>query len=108
MSDYARKNISKITITFTRQSGGSYGDVTHGVKTHNYTSRPSGTPSFRSDFSKSLSVSVGSSGVVTLTSSTDIANFMNAKGVGLVPASQDKTHYSVCSGTCKIKITYTE
>lgn len=108
LSEYANKNISRITITFTRQSGGSYGDVTHGVKTHNYTSRPSGTPSFRSDFSKSLSVSVGSSGVVTLTSSTDIANFMRAKGVGLVPASQDKAHYSVCSGTCKIKITYTE
>lgn len=108
LSEYTNKNISKITITFTRQSGGSYGDVTHGVKTHNYTSRPSGTPSFRSDFSKSLSVSVGSSGVVTLTSSTDIANFMKAKGVGLVPASQDKSHYSVCSGTCKIKITYTE
>ena len=108
LSDYARKNISKITITFTRQSGGSYGDVTHGVRTHNYTSRPSGTPSFRSDFSKSVSISVGSSGVITLTNSTDIANFMNAKGVGLVPASQDKTHYSVCSGTCKIKITYTE
>lgn len=108
LSDYARKNISKITITFTRQSGGSYGDVTHGVRTHNYTSRPSGTPSFRSDFSKSVSISVGSSGVVTLTNSTDIANFMNAKGIGLVPASQDKSHYSVCSGTCKIKITYTE
>lgn len=108
LSDYARKNISKITITFTRQSGGNYGDVTHGVRTHNYTSRPSGTPSFRSDFSKSVSISVGSSGVITLTSSTDIANFMNAKGIGLVPASQDKAHYSVCSGTCKIKITYTE
>ena len=108
LSDYARKNISKITITFTRQSGGNYGDVTHGVRTHNYTSRPSGTPSFRSDFSKSVSISVGSSGVITLTSSTDIANFMNAKGVGLVPASQDKSHYSVCSGNCKIKITYTE
>lgn len=108
LSDYARKNISKITITFTRQSGGSYGDVTHGVRTHNYTSRPSGTPSFRSDFSKSVSVGVGSTGTITLTSSTDIANFMKAKGVGLVPASQDKAHYSVCSGTCKIKITYTE
>ena len=108
LSDYARKNISKITITFTRQSGGSYGDVTHGVRTHNYTSRPSGTPSFRSDFSKSVSVGVGSTGTITLTNSTDIANFMNAKGVGLVPASQDKAHYSVCSGTCKIKITYTE
>lgn len=108
LSDYARKNISKITITFTRQSGGSYGDVTHGVRTHNYTSRPSGTPSFRSDFSKSVSVGVGSTGMITLTSSTDISNFMKAKGVGLVPASQDKAHYSVCSGTCKIKITYTE
>lgn len=108
LSEYANKSISKITITFTRQSGGSYGDVTHGVRTHNYTSRPSGTPSFRSDFSKSVSVGVGSTGTITLTSSTDIANFMNAKGVGLVPASQDKSHYSVCSGTCKIKITYTE
>lgn len=108
LSDYANKNISKIVITFTRQSGGSYGDVTHDVKTHNYTSRPSGTPSFRSDFSKSVSVGVGSTGTITLTSSTDISNFMKAKGVGLVPSSQDKAHYSVCSGTCKIKITYTE
>lgn len=108
LSNYANKNISKIVISFTRQSGGSYGEVLHGVKTHNYSSRPSGTPYFRSDFSKSVSVSVGSTGTVTLTSSTDIANFMKAKGVGLVPASQDKSHYSVCSGTCKIKITYTE
>nr|DAU00461.1 MAG TPA: tail protein [Caudoviricetes sp.] len=108
LSNYANKNISKIVISFTRQSGGSYGEVLHGVKTHNYSSRPSGTPYFRSDFSKSVSVSVGSTGTVTLTSSTDIANFMKAKGVGLVPASQDKAHYSVCSGTCKIKITYTE
>lgn len=108
LSNYANKNISKIVITFTRQSGGNYGEVLHGVKTHNYSSRPSGTPSFRSDFSESVSVGVGSTGTITLTSSTDIANFMKAKGVGLVPASQDKAHYSVCSGTCKIKITYAE
>lgn len=108
LSNYANKNISKIVITFTRQSGGSYGEVLHGVKTHNYSSRPSGTPSFRSDFSKSVSVGVGSTGTITLTSSTDISNFMKAKGVGLVPSSQDKAHYSVCSGTCKIKITYAE
>lgn len=108
LSNYANKNISKIVITFTRQSGGNYGEVLHGVKTHNYSSRPSGTPSFRSDFSKSVSVGVGSTGTITLTSSTDISNFMKAKGVGLVPASQDKAHYSVCSGTCKIKITYAE
>lgn len=108
LSEYANKNISRITITFTRQSGGSYGEVLHGVRTHNYTSRPSGSPSFRSDFSKSVSVGVGSTGTITLTSSTDIANFMKAKGVGLVPAAQDKSHYSVCSGNCKIKITYTE
>lgn len=108
LSEYASKSISKIIITFTRQSGGSYGEVTHGLRTHNYTSRPSSTPSFRSDFSKTVSVSVGSTGIVTLTNSTDIANFMKAKGVGLVPASQDRSHYSVCSGTCKLKITYTE
>ena len=108
LSNYANKNISKIVITFTRQSGGSSGEVLHGVKTHNYSSRPSGTPSFNTNFSKSVSVGVGSTGTITLTSSTDISNFMKAKGVGLVPASQDKAHYSVCSGTCKIKITYTE
>lgn len=108
LSNYANKNISKIVITFTRQSGGSSGEVLHGVKTHNYSSRPSGTPSFTSDFNKSVSVGVGSTGTITLTSSTDISNFMKAKGVGLVPASQDRSHYSVCSGTCKLKITYTE
>lgn len=108
LSEYASKSISKIVITFTRQSGGSYGEVTHGVRTHNYTSRPTGTPSFRSDFSKSVSISVGSTGTITLTDNTDITNFMKGKGVGLVPASQDKTHYSVCSGTCTVKITYTE
>lgn len=108
LSNYANKNISKIVITFTRQSGGSSGEVLHGVKTHNYSSRPSGTPSFNTNFSKSVSVGVGSTGTITLTSSTDISNFMKAKGVGLVPTSQDKAHYSVCSGTCKIKITYTE
>lgn len=108
LSTYANKSISKIVITFTRQSGGINSAVTHGLRTHNYTSRPSSTPSFRTDFNKTVSVSVGSTGIVTLTNSTDIANFMKAKGVGLVPASQDRSHYSVCSGTCKLKITYTE
>lgn len=108
LSTYANKSISKIVITFTRQSGGINSVVTHGLRTHNYTSRPSSTPSFRTDFNKTVSVSVGSTGIVTLTNSTDIANFMKAKGVGLVPASQDRSHYSVCSGTCKLKITYTE
>lgn len=108
LSTYANKSISKIVITFTRQSGGINSAVTHGLRTHNYTSRPSSTPSFRTDFNKTVSVSVDSTGIVTLTNSTDIANFMKAKGVGLVPASQDRSHYSVCSGTCKLKITYTE
>ncbi len=107
-SKYANKNVSKIVIKFTRQSGGGYSAVTHGVRTHNYATRPSGSPSFNTNFSKSVDVAVGDTGTVTLTSATDISNFLSAKGVGLVPASQNASHYSVCSGTCKVTITYTE
>ena len=105
---YATKNVSKIVINFTRQSGGVSTAVTHGVRTHNYATRPSGSPSFNTNFSKSASVAVGATGTVTLTDATDIANFLAAKGVGLVPATQNASHYSVCSGTCKVTITYTE
>lgn len=105
---YANKNVSKIVIKFTRQSGGISSAVTHGVRTHNYATRPSGSPSFNTNFNKSVDVAVGDTGTVTLTSATDISNFLSAKGVGLVPASQNASHYSVCSGTCKVTITYTE
>lgn len=105
---YATKNVSKIVINFTRQSGGVSTAVTHGVRTHNYATRPSGSPSFNTNFSKSASVAVGATGTVTLTDATDISNFLSAKGVGLVPATQNASHYSVCSGTCKVTITYTD
>ena len=107
-STYKNKNVSKIVINFTRQSGGVSTAVTHGVRTHNYATRPSGSPSFNTNFSKSASVAVGATGTVTLTDATDISNFLSAKGVGLVPATQNASHYSVCSGTCKVTITYTE
>lgn len=107
-STYKNKKVSKIVINFTRQSGGVSSAVTHGVRTHNYGTRPSGSPSFNTNFSKSASVTVGGTGTITLTDATDIANFLAAKGVGLVPATQDASHYSVCSGTCKVTITYTE
>lgn len=107
-SKYTNKNVSKIVINFTRQSGGVSTAVTHGVRTHNYATRPSGSPSFNTNFSKSASVAVGATGTVTLTDATDISNFLSAKGVGLVPAAQNASHYSVCSGTCKVTITYTE
>ena len=107
LSNYANRNVSKIVITFTRQSGGVSTAVTHGVRTHNYATRPSGSPSFNINFSKSVSVGVGGTGTITLTSSTDIKNFLAAKGIGLVPSSQTSSYYSVCSGTCKVKITYT-
>lgn len=105
---YATKNVSKIVIKFTRQSGGVSTAVTHGVRTHNYATRPSGSPSFNTNFSKSASVAVRATGTVTLTDATDISNFLSAKGVGLVPATQNASHYSVCSGTCEVTITYTE
>ena len=75
---------------------------------HDYTSRPSGQPSYRSDFSKDFSVAVNNSAKVTLTSSSDITAFKKCKGFGLVPTSYNSTYYSVCSGTLTVKITYKE
>ena len=108
LSDYSNKEITKVELTIKRQSGGNHGDVTHTLKMHDYTSRPNGQPSYRSDFSKNFSVAVNNSAKVTLTSSSDITAFKKCKGFGLVPTSYNSTYYSVCSGTLTVKITYKE
>ena len=108
LSDYSNKEITKVELTIKRQSGGNHGDVTHTLKMHDYTSRPSGQPSYRSDFSKDFSVAVNNSVKVTLTSSSDITAFKKCKGFGLEPKSYNQTYYSVCSGSLTVKITYKE
>lgn len=109
LSQYLSKNIKSMSITMSRQQGGSYAAVTCTLKAHGYASRPSGVPSYKSDFSKNFSVAVGNSVTVNLTSSEiNTLKSSSAKGLGLVPIAQSSSYYAVFSGTCKVKITYEE
>lgn len=110
LSQFKGKNISKVVITVTRQSGGQYAAVNLTLKTHNYASRPSGAPSYVGSIG-TLSLAVGSSGskTITDTSNTIIAGLKagTIKGIGL-QSSYTSALYAVCSGSCTLKITYTE
>lgn len=102
------KSISKIELTIKRISGGSYSGVSLQVKTHNYTSRPSGKPSYGSSCG-SVSIAVGDSGKLTITNST-ILNAISSgtvKGFG-IQSSYNSSNYAVCSGSVTMKVTYTE
>ena len=104
------KNITKVQITITRQTGGSSSAVNLSIKTHNYSSRPTGAPSYVSSVG-TLSIATGNSGTLTITNTSNalITGLKNGtvKGIGL-QSSYTSALYAVCSGTCKIKITYTE
>lgn len=107
ISKYAGKNITKVSITIKRNAGaGSTGGVDHTLVGHKYTSRPSGTPEAMGSAIRTFSLSAGSSVTLNLTAA-EIATFKNYKGIGLKSA-YDSKHYSACSATCTIKITYTE
>lgn len=107
ISSYKDKNITGVSITIKRQAGGSSSAVTHTLKMHDYEIRPSGSPSFRSDFSKDFSVATNKSTTINLTSA-EITAFKKCKGLGLVPKAYNSTYYSVCSGSISVKITYKE
>ena len=100
------KTVEKIVITFTRQSSsnGNNSAVEHKLYVHNYESRPSGEPSLSTALG-TVSLSRGGKGTLTITDSTKISAIKNAKGIGLMHA-YDKAHYSVCSGTMKVKFYY--
>lgn len=110
ISNYKGKNVSKIVITITRSSGGYSSAVGLKLRLHNHSSRPSGAPSFvsTSTFNKTLSLATGTSGSITITDSATINAILSAKGFGLDPGSYSNSNYAVCSGTMKVKITYTE
>ena len=107
-NQFMGKSISKIELTIKRISGGSYGGVSLQVKTHNYTSRPSGKPSYGSSCG-SVSIAVGSSGKLTITNSTILNAISNGtvKGFG-IQSSYNSSSYAVCSGSVTMKVTYTE
>ena len=101
------KSVSKVVITFTRQSSsnGNNSAVEHKLYVHNYESRPSGNPSLSTALG-TVSLSRGGTGTLTITDSTKISAIKSAKGIGLMH-DYDKAHYSVCSGTMKVKFYYT-
>lgn len=107
-NQFKGKSISKIELTIKRISGGSYSGVSLQVKTHNYTSRPSGKPTYGSSCG-SVSIAVGSSGKLTITNSTILNAISNGtvKGFG-IQSSYNSSSYAVCSGSVTMKVTYTE
>ena len=107
-NQFKDKSISKIELTIKRISGGSYSGVPIVVKTHNYTSRPSGKPSYGSSCG-SVSIAVGNSGKLTITNSTILNAISNGtvKGFG-IQSSYNSSSYAVCSGSVTMKVTYTE
>lgn len=107
-NQFKGKSISKIELTIKRISGGSYAAVPIAVKTHNYTSRPSGKPSYGSSCG-SVSIAVGNSGKLTITNSTILNALSNGtiKGFG-IQSAYNASSYAVCSGSVTMKVTYTE
>ena len=107
-NQFKGKSISKIELTIKRISGGSYSGVALQVKTHNYTSRPSGKPSYGSNCG-SVSIAVGDSGKLTITNSTILNAISNGtvKGFG-IQSAYNSGSYAVCSGSVTMKVTYTE
>ena len=90
---FKEKNITKIELTIKRISGGVHSAVPVVVKTHNYTSRPSGKPSYGSSCG-SVNIAVGSSGKLTITNSTILNALENGtiKGFGIQSAYLSLIH----------------
>ena len=103
------KTISKVQITITRNRGGISLPVEHKLWMHKYTSRPSGAPTLTSGWSQTFRLATGNSTTVAITNST-VLNAISAgtcKGFA-IRHTYDSAHYSVCSGSVTVKITYTE
>ena len=108
-SELKGKTINKVEITITRQSGGNYAAVGLIVRTHNYSSRPSGAPTLSSSSYGTLSLATNSTGKLTITNADVLNGIKNGtiKGFG-IRTTYDSAHYAVCSGNATVKITYTE
>ena len=103
------KNVTKIEITFTRNRGGYSAATTHNFYAHNYETQPSDvTPDYYASKIGSASVATGTTGKVTITSSSLINAIKSRKGICSIPPSQSETYYSVMSGAMKVKFYYTE
>ena len=108
-SNMSDKDVSKITITFTRNRGGNSAAVTHNFYTHSYTSQPStASPSYDSTKIGSASAATENSATITITDSTLINKIKSSKGICSIPPSQSNSYYSVMSAVMTVVFTYTE
>ena len=108
-ADVKGKTITKVQITIKRQTGGSSVPVEHKLWMHGHIGRPSGAPTLTSGWSQTFRLATGNSTTVAITNST-VLNAISAgtcKGFAL-RHSYNSSHYSVCSGSCTVKITYQE
>ena len=107
-SEVKGKTISKVTITITRNSGGSSAPVGLVVKSHGHSGRPSGAPTYRTT-AGTLSLATGATDTLTITNSTILNEISSGKVKGFgIQSTYDSSHYAVCSGSVTVKITYTE
>lgn len=109
----SKNTITSMTVKITRNSGGANAAVTHYLRAHTISSKPSGTPTDylgTSVLNKSFSLAVGSSTTLTL-SSTQIAALKDNKAKGFGLYTSDFTTgkdgpYSCCSSSCTVVIKY--
>lgn len=100
------KTITKLTITVTRQAGGISGDRTATLKMHGYDSRPSGSPSYISDWSMDFTIGIGDTKTLTITDSTVLDAIKGGTCIGFgVQGIYDSTHYIVFAGNCTVTAT---
>lgn len=100
------KTITKLNISVTRQAGGISGDRTATLKMHSYSSRPSGSPSYISGWSKDFTIGIGDTKTITITDSTVLDAIKDGTCIGFgVHGTYDRTHYIVFSGSCTITAT---
>ena len=105
--------VTSMTVKITRNSGGVNAAVTHYLRAHTISSKPSGTPTDylgTSTLNKSFSLAVGNSITLTL-SSTEISNLKSSKAKGFGLYTSDFTTgkngpYSCCSSSCTVTIKY--
>lgn len=100
------KNITKVVIEFSRQSGGYNSAVTHKLYTHNHESKPSGAPTLGTSLG-TVSVAVGGTAQLAITSSSLISAIKSAKGIA-IRNTYNKTYYSVCSSGMRVIVYYKE
>lgn len=110
-NDFAKlqgKTITKVVLKIERTTGGSSSNNEAKIVMHNYSSRPSGEPTYLS-WSKTANLTMNATTTVTITDNVVLNAIKNGtmKGFGL-KHTFDKDHYMKCTGVMKATVTYTD